>query len=166
MFLEFQELYLTDRVIEVEERISPLDFYRDHVSKNLPLLVKNGVRHWRATGKWNFEYFREIMRDKEIIVAVTPNGYADAIATDNTGTEYFVQPEERTIGVGALIDEFENPTDDEVYYVQRQNSNFETDYSELWRDVERDLPWATEAFGKDPDAINFWMGDRRAITSS
>ena len=27
-------------------------------------------------------------------------------------------------------------------------------------------PRASEAFGKDPDAVNFWMGDGRAVTSS
>ena len=29
-----------------------------------------------------------------------------------------------------------------------------------------EIPWATEAFGKSPDAINFWMGDSRAVTST
>lgn len=31
--------------------------------------------------------------------------------------------------------------------------------------IAPDIPWATEAFGKLPDAINFWMGDERSITS-
>ena len=29
-----------------------------------------------------------------------------------------------------------------------------------------ELSWAREAFGKNPDAVNFWMGDSRAVTSS
>ena len=29
-----------------------------------------------------------------------------------------------------------------------------------------EISWASEAFGKDPDAVNFWMGDGRAVTSS
>jgi jumonji domain-containing protein 7 len=29
-----------------------------------------------------------------------------------------------------------------------------------------ELTWAREAFGKPPDAINFWMGDARAVTST
>ena len=32
-------------------------------------------------------------------------------------------------------------------------------------DIE-EISWATEAFGKSPDAINFWMGDSRAVTST
>lgn len=33
-------------------------------------------------------------------------------------------------------------------------------------DVDPDVSWATEAFGKGPDAVNFWMGDSKAVTSS
>lgn len=33
-------------------------------------------------------------------------------------------------------------------------------------DVDEDISWASETFDKKPDAINFWMGDKRAITSS
>lgn len=32
-------------------------------------------------------------------------------------------------------------------------------------DAERDIPWATEAFGKSPDAVNFWMGGKHSVTS-
>jgi len=31
--------------------------------------------------------------------------------------------------------------------------------------IEGDIPWATESFGKQPDAVNLWMGDQRAVTS-
>ena len=165
-FLSLPELYLSDRIVEVEDRIDPLKFYRDHVSKNLPLLIKNGIKNWKATNQWSSSYFRKVMPDKEVSVAVTPNGYADAIATDKFGNEYFVQPEERTIKISEFLDELDNPKQDEIFYIQRQNSNFEMEYSELWRDVEQDLSWATESIGKNPDAINFWMGDQRAVTSS
>jgi jumonji domain-containing protein 7 len=33
-------------------------------------------------------------------------------------------------------------------------------------DVESEISWASEAFDKQPDAVNFWMGDARAVTSS
>ena len=52
-------------------------------------------------------------------------------------------------------------------YIQKQNSNLTTDFSELLGDLNLDdLNFAFEAFNKEPDAINFWMGDERAITSS
>ena len=102
-------------------------------------------------------------------MAVTPNGYADAIAKERTlsGTgnkEFFVMPEERSMSINQFLDTLENPSHD-VFYIQRQNSNFE-DFSELWRDIDSHISWASEAFSTKPDAVNFWMGDSRAVTSS
>lgn len=37
---------------------------------------------------------------------------------------------------------------------------------ELLPDIRKEIDWAFKAFNKRPDAINFWMGDERAITSS
>lgn len=39
------------------------------------------------------------------------------------------------------------------------------EFPELMLDIKSDMPWASAAFGSEPDAINFWMGDERAITS-
>lgn len=51
-------------------------------------------------------------------------------------------------------------------YIQKQNSNLTLDLPELSKDVPAEISWASEAFDKVPDAVNFWMGDSRAITSS
>ena len=40
------------------------------------------------------------------------------------------------------------------------------EFSEIMCDVEEDISWFSEALGKKPDAVNFWMGDKRAVTSS
>lgn len=54
-----------------------------------------------------------------------------------------------------------------VHYIQRQNSNFTEDFPELLGDIDNSLlSFSVEAFDKKPDAVNFWMGDQRAITSS
>lgn len=53
-----------------------------------------------------------------------------------------------------------------IPYIQRQNSNLTEDFSELMTDVENYIGFASEAFNKKPDAVNFWMGDERAVTSS
>lgn len=50
-------------------------------------------------------------------------------------------------------------------YIQKQNSNLTEDFNELMCDVEPDIDWASQAFDKKPDAVNFWMGDTRAVTS-
>eukprot|EP00271_Cylindrocystis_brebissonii_P003364 TRINITY_DN1424_c0_g1_i2.p1 TRINITY_DN1424_c0_g1~~TRINITY_DN1424_c0_g1_i2.p1 ORF type:complete len:176 (-),score=28.16 TRINITY_DN1424_c0_g1_i2:30-557(-) len=52
-----------------------------------------------------------------------------------------------------------------VPYIQHQNGSFLEEYSSLVPDASCDIPWASEAFGCEPDAVNFWMGDERAVTS-
>ena len=94
-------------------------------------------------------------------VSVTPNGYADAI-TDGM----FVMPHEDLMTLSDFLDVLESPESRPgVHYVQKQNSNLTDEFSALLDDVE-EMTWAREAFNKEPDAINFWMGDGRAITSS
>lgn len=53
-----------------------------------------------------------------------------------------------------------------MHYIQKQNSNFTDEFKELQDDIDINLlGFAREAFGKEPDAVNFWMGDERAVTS-
>lgn len=53
-----------------------------------------------------------------------------------------------------------------VHYIQRQNSNLTQDFPELVDDLDYSLlSFARLAFNKEPDAVNFWIGDSRAITS-
>ncbi|KAK2583857.1 hypothetical protein KPH14_001133 [Odynerus spinipes] len=164
---EAKELYLGSEITEINGTINPLTFYRDYVSKNLPVVIRGGVQHWPAVRKWSITYLRKILGNKLILVAVTPNGYADAVTecfVEGTRKEYFVMPEERSLTTSAFLNTLENPESGSVFYIQKQNSNFQ-DFSELWEDAETDISWATDAFGKKPDAVNFWMGDHRAITS-
>lgn len=53
----------------------------------------------------------------------------------------------------------------EVMYIQQQNGNFTSHFPELANDVDCDLPWASEAFGAAPDAVNLWIGNDQSITS-
>ncbi|XP_043198143.1 bifunctional peptidase and (3S)-lysyl hydroxylase Jmjd7-like isoform X2 [Amphibalanus amphitrite] len=52
-----------------------------------------------------------------------------------------------------------------IFYIQKQNSNLTEEFPELLDGVPADIPWMSEALNKTPDAINFWMGDGRAVTS-
>jgi len=159
------ELYLTKSVPEIENAPeSPLTFYRDWIGQNRPVIIRNGIKHWDALEKWkNNEYLiQKCDPDKIVKVAVTPNGYADAI-TDGK----FVMPYEESMTFKDFIDIIENPEKKQnaIHYIQRQNSNLTDEMFELLQDIE-ELQWAKEAFGKNPDAINFWMGDGRAVTST
>jgi hypothetical protein len=60
----------------------------------------------------------------------------------------------------------ENPVINRVHYIQTQNSNLTKEFAELIADSADEIEWASTLFGTKPDAVNFWMGDERAITSS
>lgn len=158
---------MQSKIAEIDRSITSLTFYREYVSKNVPLVIRGAVKHWLAVGKWSIPYFRQVLGDEKVSVAVTPNGYADAIAKRNDDVkEFFVMPEERLLTMSAFLDTLENTKENSVFYIQRQNSNFIHSFRKLWPDAETEIPWASEAFGKQPDAVNFWMGDERAVTSS
>ena len=52
-----------------------------------------------------------------------------------------------------------------IPYVSRQNDSLTEEFPELAGDCDEHLPWATEAFGAPPDAVNLWCGDERAETT-
>uniref|UniRef100_A0AAY4BUV5 Bifunctional peptidase and (3S)-lysyl hydroxylase JMJD7 n=1 Tax=Denticeps clupeoides TaxID=299321 RepID=A0AAY4BUV5_9TELE len=160
---EARELYLQESVPYLDEPPSPVQFYREWVAPNKPCIIHNAFNHWPALSKWNPAYFREVVGSKEISVAVTPNGYADAVFGDR-----FVMPEERRMAFSSLLDVVEGrggAGQPAVFYVQKQCSNLIEELPELTGDVESHIPWMTEALGKLPDAVNFWLGEARAVTS-
>lgn len=168
LYFFFVELYLQSKVAEINyTKITPLTFYRDYVSKNIPLVIKGVIKDWPAVNKWSIPYLRKVFGDENVSVAVTPNGYADAIARrDDDTKEFFVMPEERLLTMSEFLDTLENVKKNSIFYIQKQNSNFINSFRKLWSDAEVEISWATQAFGKQPDAVNFWMGDERAVTSS
>ena len=107
------------------------------------------------------EYLVQRLGDSEVTVTVTPDGYADSAVDD-----MFMMPEERGMKMEDFIKRLNDPRPNEVYYIQKQNSNLTNEFTEVFNDVDREISWASEAFGKKPDAINCWMGDGRAVTSS
>lgn len=87
--------------------------------------------------------FRQVLGSKLISVAVTPNGYADAVNGDR-----FVMPEERQMTFSALLDIIEGREKSSgVFYVQKQCSNLTEELPELTRDVQAHIPWMSEALG-------------------
>ena len=69
------------------EEPSPLAFMR-YVTKNRPLIVRQGCSKWRAVRKWNVDYFKKVMKDMVIKVAVTPHGLVLALDSKvNMNTE-------------------------------------------------------------------------------
>lgn len=53
-----------------------------------------------------------------------------------------------------------------VYYIQKQNNNFEEFQDALQSDLGPEIrTWGTQVFGNPPEATNLWMGDQRAVSS-
>ncbi|KAJ8710765.1 hypothetical protein PYW08_009280 [Mythimna loreyi] len=161
---ESSDLYLGKSIAETND-LEPLQFYRDYVSKNIPVVIRSHCSHWPAVTKWNADYFRKTIPDKKVTVAVTPNGLADGITRNKDGKDCFVMPFEVDMTMKEFLDGLEQKKDSYIQYIQKQNSNLTLDFPELLPDVFGDIPFASEAFNKDPDAVNFWMGDERAVTS-
>ncbi|KAM9466088.1 bifunctional peptidase and (3S)-lysyl hydroxylase JMJD7 isoform 1-T1 [Clarias gariepinus] len=158
---EARELYLNESVPYLDGPQSPLQFYRDWISSNKPCIIRNAFNDWPALSKWNPTYLRQVVGSKLISVAVTPNGYADAVNRDR-----FVMPEERQMTFSAVLDIIEGrEKHGGVFYVQKQCSNLTEELPELTGDVQVHIPWMSEALGKMPDAVNFWLGEEHAITS-
>jgi len=60
-FFVHSELYLRSDVPVVDSSISSLEFYRDWVATNLPVLIKGAVNNWPAIKKWNLQFLRYSM---------------------------------------------------------------------------------------------------------
>ncbi|KAI5638386.1 cupin-like domain-containing protein [Phthorimaea operculella] len=161
---ESSDLYLASKVPEVR-CLEALEFHRDYVAKNIPVVIKGGCATWPATKKWNTKYFRETIPNKKVTVAITPNGLADGITKTDDGEECFAMPHEMEMTMSDFLNHLAKKEEKFITYIQRQNSNLTEDFMELFQDVGADIPLASEAFNKDPDAVNFWMGDERAVTS-
>lgn len=71
--------------------------------------------------------------------------------------EYFVLPEEQTMKMEEFLNKLDESGNQNVYYIQKQNSNLSKDFHELLSDIDmQTLKFAFEAFNKEPDAMNFW----------
>ncbi|MEE6492515.1 hypothetical protein FKM82_016597 [Ascaphus truei] len=158
---EVRELQGTDSVPYLDGPPPALKFYREWLCPNRPCIIRNAFTHWPALHKWTFEYLRAHVGSKTVSVAVTPNGYADAVYRDR-----FVMPEERNMHFTHFLDIVEKKTKPPgVFYIQKQCSNLTEEFPELMGDVESHIPWMSEALGKTPDAVNFWLGESAAVTS-
>nr|5NFO_A Chain A, JmjC domain-containing protein 7 [Homo sapiens]5NFO_B Chain B, JmjC domain-containing protein 7 [Homo sapiens] len=156
-----RELCVPLAVPYLDKPPTPLHFYRDWVCPNRPCIIRNALQHWPALQKWSLPYFRATVGSTEVSVAVTPDGYADAVRGDR-----FMMPAERRLPLSFVLDVLEGRAQHPgVLYVQKQCSNLPSELPQLLPDLESHVPWASEALGKMPDAVNFWLGEAAAVTS-
>ncbi|ELW48132.1 JmjC domain-containing protein 7 [Tupaia chinensis] len=136
-----RELSVPLAVPYLDEPPTPLSFCRDWVCPNRPCIIRNALQHWPALEKWSLPYLRATVGSTEVSVAVTPDGYADAVRGDR-----FVMPAERHLPLSCVLDVLEGRAQHPgVLYVQKQCSNLPTELPQLLPDLEPHVPWASEA---------------------
>ncbi|KAM3564904.1 hypothetical protein MY1884_000504 [Beauveria asiatica] len=158
---------------ELDCEPSPLDFMR-HVARNTPFVVRGGASSWRACNKWDKDYLVSALAGQSVNVAVTPHGNADAPAVSPAhASPLFAKPHEEF----QPFDEFlhyiisqetdpDFPQSAEVRYAQTQNDNLRQEYQCLFKDAQKDIPFASIALQRPPEAINMWIGNSRSVTAT
>jgi len=155
-------------VDELEDVPSALEFMR-YVARNRPFVVRGGAKDWHAFEKWDAGYLERIMADSKVNVAITPLGNADAIVEEEDGQLVYVEPleqQETFSDVLRYVQKSDSPNfNGPVKYAQTQNDNLRNEYEELFADVPSEMSFARIALEKQPDAVNFWLGNSRSVTS-
>ena len=52
------ELYLPDTIQYINGAPDPLQFYREYVCPNRPVIIRDAINHWPAHDKWSIPYLR------------------------------------------------------------------------------------------------------------
>jgi len=170
LILAYQEFNLPN-VDELEELPSALEFMR-YVAQNRPFVIRKGAGEWKACKEWDVSYLLSVMGDQKVQVALTPLGNADSPLMTEDGM-IFVKPYEAEEAFHKVLTavqarEMEKSLADikgPVCYAQTQNDNLRNEYGSLFTDVPTSIPFARIALQKEPDAINFWMGNSHSTTA-
>ncbi|XP_057965154.1 lysine-specific demethylase JMJ32 [Malania oleifera] len=169
---EVRELSLgcSGRVERLDSPPTPLRFLREFVSPNKPCIISGATLHWPALAAWSDDAYLSrtlAISDHLVSVHLTPTGRADALAPRpcDPSSLCFASADVRRMPFAdalRLIDESDGSC---VAYAQQQNDCFRSEYSALAGDCEPHIPWATEALGCLPDAVNLWIGNGLSETS-
>ncbi|KAI9801546.1 MAG: hypothetical protein M1825_003225 [Sarcosagium campestre] len=165
-------------ITELDCTPTPLEFQR-YVSLNQPFVIRGGASEFPAVEKWRRPgYLRQRMSGRNVNVAVTPFGNADAVVHDpkdgilrqvqplevqepfTNFLSYVVAQEERLGYQGCDTSQKGSLVEDAIKYAQTQ-------YTPLLSDVPASIPWAHGVLnaGNGPDAVNFWLGNSRSTTA-
>lgn len=151
--------------------LTPLQFYRDFVSRNVPVVLLNAMTspQWQnALSNWQDDnHLIEKAGKDPVTVDVTPFGLGDAVLElPGHHEEIFVMPEEREMPFEEFLKVF-NDRDgfDGVPYLSHQNDSLREQFPALFDEVPPVMELAMKAFGNEPEAVNIWIGDERAVST-
>lgn len=60
--------------VDVHEKLSKKDFYKNYVSKRRPVIFKGGIKDWPCSKKWSFDFLKEKYGEDEYHI-VAPEGF-------------------------------------------------------------------------------------------
>ncbi|KAG8382051.1 hypothetical protein BUALT_Bualt05G0036300 [Buddleja alternifolia] len=148
---------------------TPLQFLRHYITPNKPCLISAAVPHWPALSLWpSAAYLRTTLSTAAVSLHLTPTGKADSLTPHPTAPSSlcFASAHVETLAFPEALDlvsaSGENKT---VAYLQQQNDCFRSEYAPLAADCEAHIPWASEAIGCSPEAVNLWIGNNLSETS-
>lgn len=152
---------------------TPLQFLRDFVSPNKPCIISNATLHWPAISLWSqSDYLSQVLSDSNsdqatVSVHLTPDGRADALVPHpgNASELCFASAHVERMPFPLALRLISSPSAGFVAYAQEQNDCFRTEYSRLAPDCEDHIPWASDALGCLPEAVNLWIGNHLSETS-
>lgn len=72
--------------VDVVDSISPADFKKNYYTPKKPLVIKDMAKKWPAYEKWNWDYFTQLVGDKQ--VGLYNNTKSDAYTPINTADDY------------------------------------------------------------------------------
>ncbi|EXC30774.1 JmjC domain-containing protein 7 [Morus notabilis] len=189
---EVRELSLGQlgRVERLDTPPTPLQFLRDFVSQNKPCIISNATLHWPALSNWTSDsYLNQALSassaySQMVSVHLTPNGQADALVPLNeisTKNDASSSPSNSFCFASAHVQHMpfpealklisssnnisENIQPKVIAYAQQQNDCLRSEYSVLSPDCDPHIPWASEALGCLPEAVNLWIGNHLSETS-
>jgi len=154
-----------DAIVPHINKPSSIEFLRNFVMKNKPCVIRGAIDHWPAMFKWTDDYLCRAMNNIKVSIAATPNGRADDVCEGSDGKDRFVLPETRKLLFSEFLGALGDEKSDDILYCQSQNNSMVSEFYPLLGDIEQQLLFASEAFGMQPDAVNFWMGEDRSVSS-
>ncbi|KAJ0248307.1 2-oxoglutarate [Hirschfeldia incana] len=167
LWREVRELSLGTETDRLPSPPSPLHFLRDYISQSKPCVISNAIPHWPALKLWSDpSYLSEALSNDSVSLHLTPNGRADAVTPISTGEDLcFASSHVENLPFPEALHAVRGSSSSKVGYLQQQNDCFRTEYSNVASDCDGDVPWATEALGCSPEAVNLWIGTDLSVTS-
>ncbi|XP_027084090.1 lysine-specific demethylase JMJ32 [Coffea arabica] len=178
---EVRELSLGSTTTQIDHLPSPptpLQFLRDYISPNKPCLIYNSISHWPALSLWpSTSYLQETLKSSPVSLHLTPTGRADSLiphphSNRSSSPLVFASAHVEKVPFSTALKRVsESSTCTEkgakrcVGYLQEQNDCFRNEYGDLSQDCDDHIPWASEALGCLPEAVNLWIGNQLSVTS-